>query len=384
MIAPAEFEHVMFPCVEFNFNTTSLNLYEIAKEKYRKCIDDPKSAFRRKIVNNNTFTYLTDTTDNIISYTFDYKHDFIKNFNKKEVVNNAMKNSNKTYWLFGKDGYIVCFSHTLLDGITSYNITTILADKQEPIILPRFYYIPIYNELLTIYGLVLLSFQGLPKLNLSYDYHSRKTDYCKIVKAKIPISFVKKYKKNVSSELGEQVSFPIVFCAMQSLSIFYSSKKEFLNVGVVVAFNNKNRFNNFTAIQIKLKRPSDIDNLETNFEDICKEMIKNVQKKAKENYFKLQLFYSITNIYNSTISLNKTIDILISGIPMCKKQQHTFKGIVVGDVWGSLPYHSMPVYQFYLSDMNYSYLTTHIRTNDIDCEKLRYIYDKYLESQKIN
>ena len=145
-----------------------------------------------------------------------------------------------------------------------------------------------------------------------------------------------------------------------------STIKDKISVGVVVAFNNQNRFNNFTAIALEIERPKNIDFTENNIIDF----IINFNNKIKERLYMIYLFYSITNIYNLNFSVNKTIDVLISGLPMCLKQQHSIDNIEISDVFGTMPYHTCPVYIFHLSDTKYIYTSQHFRTNDIDKLKL--------------
>ena len=84
----------------------------------------------------------------------------------------------------------------------------------------------------------------------------------------------------------------------------------------------------------------------------------------------IPLFYSLTNIYNIKTSINKKIDVLISGIPTCKDNQINLDGIDVSYISGTMPYSTLPIYILHLSDLNNVYNSFHIRTNDINVKKL--------------
>ena len=119
---------------------------------------------------------------------------------------------------------------------------------------------------------------------------------------------------------------------------------------------------------LEIERPDSIDN---HSEMNIISMIETIHNKAKTNLHQISLFYSITNIYDFKLSLNTSIDVLISGIPMWQTKQHTIDNIEISDVSGTMPYHTSPVYVFYLSDTQHSFVSQHIRTNDVDSDKLR-------------
>jgi hypothetical protein len=355
----SKLEYANYPVVKFKLKENHNNLFDYMTKKFESLIDHPKSVFRRNLLNKKKFCYSTEPTEKIISYTFS-KIESIDKTSKQDVVNLAMNNKNKLKFCIANDGYIVAFSHLFLDGVTSYNTTTYITDDPNPVEVKNYHYIPIYNEILILYGLLKLIKMGIPKRHLSLDYPRDKSHYHNILKTKIPLSIIKKLKNK------SKISFSIVFSAIQTLAIFNSTIKDKISVGVVIAFNNKNRFNNFTAIALEIERPKNIVFTENNIIDF----IINFNNKIKERLYMIYLFYSITNIYNLNFSVNKTIDVLISGLPMCLKQQHSIDNIEISDVFGTMPYHTCPVYIFHLSDTKYIYTSQHFRTNDIDKLKL--------------
>ena len=204
--------------------------------------------------------------------------------------------------------------------------------------------------------------------HLKLDYPRDTTDHHMMVKSKIPLLVIKDLKSKASSFIGENVSFSVVFAAIQSVLLFSSSQKKQISIGIVMAVNGGNRFNNFTAVAIEITRPSS----EVLFdEQTIVRMTEEIHKKAMQQSYMVQLFYSMTNIYNVRFSVNRSIDVLISGTPFCSKTQHTIDGIEVTNIFATMPYHTCPIYICHGSDTRYCYLTQHFRTNDIDLESVK-------------
>ena len=72
-------------------------------------------------------------------------------------------------------------------------ITKYPFDNYELLKLPNYIYLPIYNEYLLINSLLKSLYYGLPKLNLSYDYHW-KNSKGQIHQSKISVSYIKYLK----------------------------------------------------------------------------------------------------------------------------------------------------------------------------------------------
>ena len=212
-------EYANYPVVKFRLVSEHDNLFESMTKKFKSLIDNPKSIFRRNLLNSNEFYYSEESTEKIISYTFS-KIESIDSMSKQDVVNLAINNKNKLKFCIANDGYIVAFSHLFLDGVTSYNTTTCVTDNPNPVKVKNYHYIPIYNEILVLYGIFRLIKMGIPKRHLSLDYPRDKSHYHNIVKTKIPVSLIKKLKNK------SKISFSIVFSAIQTLAIFNSTNKK--------------------------------------------------------------------------------------------------------------------------------------------------------------
>ena len=103
--------------VKFKLEKPHKNLYEFMSPIYKRMIDLPESPFRRKQINNKIFGFSKESVDKIFSYTFEQK-DTVDNIDKFEMVQKTCKNSNKMLFYIANDGFIVCVSHLLHDGIS--------------------------------------------------------------------------------------------------------------------------------------------------------------------------------------------------------------------------------------------------------------------------
>lgn len=280
----------------------------------------------------------------------------------------AMMNSNKVKIAVGNDGYVAAFSHEFFDGISAWELVgSIFFDENNKVNIPKFNYLPLYNEIDTISGLNKIIYDGIPRQYLSLDYPQRVSSHCDLIKYKIPLKFTKYLKEKYSEYLGIKVSFSLVISSLQIIILFNSTKKKKITVGTVIAFRNSKRFNNFTAIILEIDRPENIEINETNIINL----ISQINKKSKNKLYQVPLFYSLTNVYNLSFSLNKKIDMLVSGLPMCINKQQTIDKIETREIYATMPYFTSPIYIFHLTDTYYSYISQHFRTKDVDLNLIK-------------
>ena len=274
------------------------NLYDYIIDKYRNEFDNPKSKFRLKVIDNRIFSYSNDTIDNIISYSFE-KIISIDDLNNYQVIEKTLKkfNRNKLLFLIGNDGFIFCCSHLFIDWLSNRNLCCIISDCNESFELPNINYLPIKNELITLYlSTKMLKFIS-KKRNLKFDYDWNfdiKKDKLKLVKNNINTNVIKKIKHEIENETNKKISFVIVVSALQIYSIFESSNVKKLNFGIVYGFINNNRFNNFTVIIIEVKKDYDSIEIKNNFKSVLKKLIIDINKKIEINKYQLSLFYNIS------------------------------------------------------------------------------------------
>ena len=380
MVISKKLEYVMYPIVKIKLATKCNNSYNYIINKYKSLIDKKNSLFRRNQTGLYNFGYSKDNSKNIISYTFK-KVKSIESMKANDIITKTIKNPNKIKFFIANNGFIICASHLLHDGISLMNTILHLEENRNSLLkLPTFYYIPFFNEIKTFFYIIMSLLKGLPKKYLKLDYPPRQSHTCNIIRSKISLNLIKKLKNKISVWNKSTINFSSVFSLIQAMSIFYSSNKEMVTIGIVVGLSNKNRFNNFTAIPITLNRPkllkgNKINSIELKkfeFYKCYKELYIDFKNKFESNKFYVDLLYSLTNIYDFTLPINKTmIDILISGIPTNNNSQSKLNGIEISKFSGYNFYHSTPIYILYLSDQNNVFTTIHSRTNDVNIIKLK-------------
>lgn len=375
-------EHMNYPIVKFTFERPHDNAYQFIIDTLQPQIDKPDSKFRINMdrMHKYLYHYSTEPTNTIILHTFE-QVETIDKVDKSLVAYKAAANPNKLKFIIANDGFIVCASHLIHDGVSLFNLLTMFT--KTPILkLHPFNYIPVLNEALMAKS-AWLSMQHLPEtlaikrqLKHLIPWNSGFDDSA-IVKTAVNIKQVKAIKRTLKQH-DMELPFPMVFGAIQLMGMFYASNVDKLSVGLTVGFNNTSRFNNFTMIPIMVDKP--FTQLTTgNFKESLMAMLKQMYGTLKKTKHLLHSIYSITNVYNFDTYINDHIDVLLSGIPMCTKQQHQFDGIEFKDVSGTMPCHTSPVYILFLSDMYKVFTTQHIRTNEINVDLLNRYNDSLAE-----
>lgn len=381
---PPEMEHLNQVVVLFKMTKSSSQLKPTILKRLIHELQDKQHPARRVITTRKSVKYLDMNAEQLATLIFRPTQKSFDDVCYKQVAKMALQTPNRLIYYVADDGFAISFSHTHMDGVASFNIATTSMDKPSKVITPHYKYIPVFNELKTIYGCAKVLATKIPKqyLTLHYPQHSSDTRWG--VRHAYNLSIIKKLKKQITATVGYPISFPAVFACLQAMNIFSASEKTKISLGIVIAFNNKNRHNNFSALPVEIHRPKSWTTLgQNNFYTMFLELIKIVQKQVNKGKYKVSCFYSLTNIYNVGISLNKTIDVLVSGLPMCQNAQHTINGIEVGEIYAEMPYHTSPVYISYFSDFHFVYTTISIRTNDVDYRKVKQFseqVDAWLES----
>ena len=283
-------EFTNYTITYYTISNKHKNLYNYVIQCYRPHIEKKTSCFRLKLVNNNYYSYSEEKTEDIIKYTFE-KSD---NNSKKhiDIIKDTMKNRNKIKFYISGKNIIICCSHLFFDGIKIYNISRMMisGDIIKPFSLPKYTYIPVINEIISLASLPKAIEVKNMKNSLAFDYE-RNLECRKIIKHKMDVNLVKRIK----SEL-ENIPFSVVFAAIQCYSMFYSSVKSFFIVGIVIAFNNPKNFNNTVYVPLKIKRPINFSN------NRCIHNLKNIINQIDNNckIYKgiISLLYSYFNIYD--------------------------------------------------------------------------------------
>lgn len=335
-------------------------LYEYIISKFKEYIDDPKSNLRINLINNN-ISYSKEKTDKIISYTFQKINNNF-NLSNEEIINDTIKNKNKIKFYISDQIIITCCSHLFYDGwnFIFNNLKVFLDNKKININLKKYKYFPIYNELMVAKSLPKLLKLYKQKINLNLDYDFKETDKYFYEKYILNNKIIKKLKN------ANNVNFNVVLASIIVNSIFYSTNVNSLNIGYIYALSNCNKFNNFSVLCINVNRIS-----KNNFNDELNEYIKVINNKFKKAINLSKSIYSINNIYNNEFVVNNRFDVLISALPVSKDKNESINNIEVSEIDIIFPYCSSPIYIICLSNNNKNHIYNHIRTNDINMNKLK-------------
>ena len=371
-------EHMNYPIVKFTFERPHDNAYQFIIDTLRPQIDNHDSKFRINMDRRHKYLYhySTEPTNTIILHTFE-QVDTIATVDKSIVAFKAAANPNKLKFVIANDGFVVCMSHLIHDGVSLFNMLTTFTNVDR-LKLQQFYYIPVVNEALMAKS-AWLSMQHLHEtlavkrqLKHLIPWNSGFDDST-IVKTTVNIAQVKVIKRALKQQ-DMELPFPMIFGAIQLMGMFYASKVDKLSVGLTVGFNNTSRFNNFTMIPIMVDKPF-TQLTAGNFKEAIMVMLKQMYATLKKTKHLLHSIYSITNVYNFDTYINDHIDVLLSGIPMCTAEQHKFDGIDIKYVSGTMPCHTSPIYILFLSDMYKAFTTQHIRTNEVNVAMLNHYND---------
>ena len=291
-----------------------------------------------------------------------------------------MQNLNKLKFFIFEDKIVVCGSHLFFDGSSMFNLTSKMFDHPEEVKQKNFIYIPIYNEIKLMQTIPLAIEYLNNKRNLSYDYSWKKYKKTKcFFKFNINIKILKKLKNKINNNLlkNDKISFSIILASLQSMIIFNSTKKDKLNIIITTAFENKSRFNNFSALPILINRPENLSDINiNNFLIIFYDMIFKLNEKTNKSKNLLISFYSISNIYNFNFTHFKNIDVVISSIPiMNTKNKLSINNVNLINTNVFFHGHTMPIYIMNLSLIEHINSMIHIRTDDVDINKIKIFTD---------
>ena len=368
-------EPMNYPVIKFTFERPHNSPYNFIVDTLRPVIDSKDSRLRINVdaCNKHTYFYSTEPTDAIIRYTFSQVKS-IHGIDKTVVAHQAALNPNKCKFIIATDGFAVCCSHLLHDGVSIFNLLTTFTGVPS-LKLREFTYVPLINEAYMLKS-ALLTMTHLHDV-LAIKRHIKHLvpwnsgfDESTLVKSAIPIRPIKTIKSTLQQN-GTPLPFPVVFSAIQTMGMFYASNAKKLSIGVSVGFKNTNRFNNFTLIVAHVDRPVKVIT-KNNFRSSTMSLLRQIHKQLDKTQHLVQSMYSITNVYNVDTYLNDHLDVLYSGIPMCLQDQHHFDGVNIENVCGTMPCHTTPAYVLFLSDTNTAFTTQHIRSNDINVAQLNY------------
>ena len=417
MQVPPEHEYTNYPNVIFRLEKESPGMYcDFYNTLHKALTDNPTHLMRMNIKNKDEMSYTNDMAENILNYSLQYKdmtldgHKSIENIHYT-LIDIAISNPNKFLLYVLKDAFIIIGSHEIYDGRSSFELAKSLSNLPDiKLGIPPYTFVPIYNEYLMCRSI-------LPMLKMYFNSFSFKTLKCErnlypicnwnddmdVVRtssertdSSIAIDFLKYIKRQYEMKRNEgiKVSFNSVLNAYQILQLFSStsdkSRVDKLVVGIVIAFSNTCRRNNFTAIPITVYRPDGCVGtgryVRQNFEANMFNLIEQVNAQMEANQYMLYTIYSMSNIYEHDTYINNNIDVLLSNIPMNRTETPlTYNNAPLKDAYCDFRGFASPVYYCSLSDHKNVYLSCHSRTRCIEHNKLstfNKLVDEYAQQTK--
>lgn len=352
-----------YPIVYFKYedDIDKKDIYQKIKKSLKA---DPKHMFKNKL-NKNRILKIDENYDSLIKNTIILTDKKLDEFSEKEIINLAMKNDNKMIIIFNNTGYLTCFSHLFLDGIRFHKINKYVADFYEEVKLPKFYYIPIYNELITLRSLY-------NYINNPFYRNLKFEDLSKDIHFTFCLNKFKEKKNRFNTNFTVFLSIIIAYL------IFESSKVKKLTCGMIVAFSNTTRFNNYSILPICLYIDEEYKKLDYN--NKLKYLLKQSEIQIKKNKYYISSIYTITNIYNMKLLNNyNKLDYLISGFPLNKKFDYSINNSKCESIKTIFRTTTMPLYLFHLSTKEKINLSFNFKTNDIDIIKFEEEINKILQ-----
>ena len=263
-----------------------------------------------------------------------------------------------------KNSFFIAVTHLFIDGLHFAEIIGICLDNQivDYSVIPKFNYIPGLIEASVIPGII-GSVKSLSTRKLSVDrkwnthlYPIQRKYYTNEM---CDIKQIKGYLTNLYGKFG----FSATLAVISGIYTFENIKKDEINIGIVAAFINDERFNNFSSFIIKLKRPHNWSSISLiqKVNDISCQIDCAINSYGKSLTI---INYLITNVYNLDIYTNDMIDVLVSCAPA--QNRCVFNGedaeLELVEMYGT----SMPLYIGFWTNNDCVKTCAFSRSNDID------------------
>ena len=261
----------------------------------------------------------------------------------------------------------IAATHLFVDGVHFAEIIGICMDNHvvDFNIIPTFDYVPFITEASIIPGII-GSLKSLSNRRLSVDSRWKTNVYPIQLKYYTnQLCNTKRIRKYLVARYNK-FGFTATIATISGIYTFENITKNEINIGIVAAFQNNKRFNNFSAFIIQLKRPNNWSSISLidKVNDISYQI-----HLAVESYGKSSVItnYLITNVYNMNIYTNDMVDVLVSCAPSTGRCVFNGKDAELNnmEMYGT----SMPLYMgFWTSNDNVKSTITS-RSNDIDLNK---------------
>lgn len=348
------------------------DVYSLLKMRLRMALRDEKYVFmRRRLCKNDDkrYYYLKNVNVNRLIVKVDrFDHLHFVRFILQHRYGFCIFIISGTYDVF------MYANHQIMDGITIMRAIESICDNPlfDDNLIPKFRHLPVISELISAKCIPhLLTLNHNRSLSVDYDYLSYSPDYTdlsgangftgytgKFSKFTGPISDILEIKNTFQDRNGRKIGFSIIVSAIVTTHYIrhLTKKLSSVNIGIVGAFINPNICNNFGLIVVPIKIKPVIDLF-----DIVEQIDKCVSVYGVSM---MTATYLSTNVYDLNILSNKSVDIVISYVPIIPPLK--INGIEYNTKEVVLPCISMPAYTFVFTSNGQYMINSTIITKDID------------------
>ena len=289
------------------------------------------------------------------------------------ITNRAIASGLNTIVLHTSSSICICSNHQFVDGVSGFSCTLDLFDQlssDSVLTVPTFGYVPALSELSALPSIrpSMISRQHLTYAPKWQSKHSRS----KNINVQVPLRTVKFAKRRIGRAIQSDVSFSGVVAGLLACTTFSCIPScQVLSVGVIVAFRNDSRFNNYGIITVNVSRTT-----------TWARATDEIESELRRNRSMTAITYMASNVYDLHNSWCDC-DILLSSFPLSTSQPICIKGVPLSHTQQFLRYNSKPIYVMCLSCTRYSNFSFSIRcpqVNLTDYQKtftrIAYEYDR--------
>ncbi len=354
-------------CIMVNEENSSDTINETIVKRIKRALRDEKHYLRaRQNLDNLDYYYYTQENPDRLAKKIVRKSDkYLTHIDLGKIL---VKSGFSAIIVVYKNSFFIAATHLFVEGLKFSDLIGLCLDKQivDYDIIPKFKYIPGLIEASVIPGII-GSVMSLSERKLSVDRKWNEKLYP--IQQKFysnKLSDVRKFKEYLNRKFNK-FSYSATLAVISGIYTFENIIKDEINIGIVAAFINNARFNNFSSVIIALKRPTNWKNnsLLENAMDIAYQIDYAVKSYGKSS---LVINYLATNVYNFNIYATSHIDVIVSCAPTSKPCVFNGKDadINIVEMFGTTP----PLYLGFWTSNEDVKLSASTRSNDIDLNKM--------------
>jgi hypothetical protein len=308
-----DLRNVMTLVIDVDPSNSVDEIFDIVIKKIEKELQNPKSLLRIRVNNKNDCQYYYSKKE-VKEISKKIVRIYDKKYNHLDLCSLLVESGVPVLYLINNNEIYVAATHVFVPGETIIHLCELLMDHHilDFNVIPKFKYIPVITEF-KILPNILKTIHSFTNRKLKLDHNIKRYRLPREIKHyNCLLTNIKQIKYNLSKSLKTKYSFTSTVGAISGMYVFKTITKNNLNIGMVYAFKNKERFNNWSSFIVNLTRPTNCQNIYEELLDIAKQIDNAIKKYAQSS---MVLNYLITNVYNINIFTNNYIDVVVSCIP---------------------------------------------------------------------